>query len=100
MHYIYLNLNSTNLFVEILCVFQLNVCYAAHSVLASITTARRFLCTRTLYPYDFAASAAISSTLVTTVSLQSKNVPAMLANFRLMFMASVISAPSVMAVKS
>ena len=77
-----------------------HVCYAAHSVLASITTAHIFLCNRTLYPCNFAASATMRSTLVTTVSLQSKNFLAMLKNFRLMFVASVISTPSVMDVKS
>ena len=64
------------------------VCCDAHSVLERIMTARRLLCTHTTYPYDFAAIAAMRSTLITTVSFQSKNFPAMLTNFRLMFVAS------------
>ena len=58
------------------------VCCAAHSVLESITTAQRLLCTCTPYPCDFTASADMRLTLVTTVSLQSKNFFAMLTNFR------------------
>ena len=67
----------------------------AHSVLARIKTAGRLMCTRTPNPCNFAASAAIRSTLVTTVFLQSKTFPTMLKNFRLMFVASSFSAPTI-----
>ena len=76
------------------------VCCASHSVLARITTTKRLMCTRTPYPSDFSAIAAIRSTLVTTVSLHSKIVPAVLTNCCRMFVASGISALSVMAMKS
>ena len=49
---------------------------------------------------QFSAIATIRSTLITTVSLQSKKIPAMLTNCCRMFVDSVISAPSVMALKS
>ena len=51
-------------------------------------------------PLWFSASAIMHSTLVTTVSLQSKIVPAMLTNCRLMFVASDIFTLSVIAVSS
>ena len=74
-----------------------HICWDAHSVLANITTALRSMCTLMPYTYDFLAIVTKRSTLVTTVSLQLKIIPAMFMNCRLMSVASGLSTPSVMA---